>query len=343
MPTIIDVAKRANVSISTVSNAFNKPNRVNAKTRERVLNVAAEMGFRPNLYARSLRTRNTALIGIIVSDIQLPYIATLARGIQNRLNQAEKISLMANTDGSQERIRTIISQLRQQGVNAFILSPVPFNYDDQTRAFFSRLQSDGVSLAFISNELAESNFDTVLTKAQEGSKAMVRYLVELGHRKIAFVSLPFTRGTTGVKRWLGYQEGLIEAGLKVRSELVIETKMSFEGGVVALQQLLQLTDPPTAIIAASDVIASGIMNHAHQLGIQIPSELSIVGYNNEPLAAHLFPALTTVGLPIYQMGVKAAELLLERLQDNSLPPRKPLFDYELIVRESAAEPNKNKS
>lgn len=336
MTTIVDVAKIAKVSTATVSNAFNKPDRVGAKTRQRVLAVAQELGFQPNLHARGLRGASTGLVGIIVTDIQISYVSTLARGIQDQLSLNQRTGLIINTDGDQAKTQKTLRSLRQQGVGAFILSPAPFLYEEDTRALLQEFQADGVPLVFASNEMASFPADAVLTSAQEGAKAMVRYLVECGHRKIAFVTLPVGTGTSGLKRWLGYQEGLLESGIPIRSDYMVESEMSMEGGMKSIVPLLDLPDPPTAVMAVSDTIASGIISQCHRLGVKVPDELSVVGYNDEPLAKHTTPALTTVGLPLAEIGKTAADLLIQRLSQPDLPWQKPLFDFKLIVRESAA-------
>ena len=334
MPTIIDVAKRANVSTATVSNAFNKPNRVNAKTRERVLAVAAEMGFHPNLHAQGLRSRTTGIVGIIVSDIQLYYPATIARGIQERLRKSHKTGLINNSDSDLPAMKAIIHEMTEQGVRAFILCPAPFKYENETLEFLQVLMDGGIKMAFISNELASFPGDVALWQAQEGSKMLTRHLIELGHRKIAFVRLPLQSNMAGIKRWLGYQEGMLEAGLPLHPEYIIDGPIAFETGVMAWDQLRQLPDPPTAVIANDDMIAAGVINRCYHLGMRIPDDLSVTGFGNYPIAQYLSPKLTTVGVPLYTMGTNAAELLLERLADPSLPPRKSLLEYELIVRES---------
>ncbi|MEM7118109.1 MAG: LacI family DNA-binding transcriptional regulator [Chloroflexota bacterium] len=338
MTTIIDVAKRANVSTATVSNAFNKPQRVKAETRKRVLAVAAEMNFQPNLHASGLRSQRTGIVGIVVSDIRFNYSAVVAHGIQEELRRANRTGLIANTDGSHQKTRAILRELRQQGVRSFILSPAQYRYDEETLQLLREMQASGIHLAFVSNEMASFSADVVLWNAQEGTKQMVRHLVEQGHHQIAFVRLALNRNTAGLKRWFGFQEGMIEAGLPLIPEYIFEGKMNFETGVQALDHFRQLPEPPTAIFAIDDIVAAGVINRCYHLGIRVPHDLSVVGIGDLPIAQHLSPALTTIGVDIEQMGRKAAELLLERLDNGELPPRKHYLDYQLIVRESSAEP-----
>ena len=338
MTKIIDVARRANVSAATVSNAFNKPQRVRAETRERVLAIAAEMNFQPNLHASGLRRQQSGIVGIVVSDIRFNYVAVVARGVQEQLRQANRTGLIANTDGSHRKTRAILQELRQQGVRSFILCPAQYRYDDETRELLTQMQEDGILLSFVSNEMADFSADVVLWQAQEGVKQMVRHLVEQGHRNIAFVSLALNRRTAGLKRWLGFQEGMIEAGLALQPEYAFEAEMTFESGVQALDHFRQLAKPPTAIFAIDDVVAAGIINRCYHLGIRVPQDLSVVGIGDLPISQHLSPALTTVGVDLEQMGRKSAELLLSRLENPDLEPRKLNMDYKLIVRESVSRP-----
>lgn len=338
MTTIRDVAKRAKVSTTTVSYTFNQPQRVRTETRERVLAAAVELGFRPNLHASGLRSQQTGIVGIVVSDIRVYYSAVIARGIQEQLLRANKTGLIANTDGKQEKTRAVIQKLRQQGVRAFIFSPVPSRYDDETLALFRQMQTEGIPIAFVTNEMASFSADMVLWHAQEGVRRLVQHLVEQGHRKIGIARLQPGGHMSGVKRWLGFQEGMIESNLPLRQEYIFEGQLNFESGVEAVDYFRQLSDPPTAIVAIDDVIASGMMNRCFHLGVRVPSDLSIVGIGNTPITQHLSPALTSVGVDMEAMGRKSAELLLERLSDISLLPRKPFLDYQLALRESVAPP-----
>ena len=207
MTTIIDVAKAANVSPATVSNAFNRPDRVNAQTRERVLAIAAEMNFQPNMMAQGLRSQKSGIIGIVVADIRLGYAAQIAKGAHDRLREAGKTGLITNVGSDQIEIRGTLKDLRQQGVRAFVMAPAPYRYDEETRELLRQLQADGVQLSFVSNEMASFPADVVLWQAQEGAKMLVQHLTDLGHKKIAFIRLPLNKSTAGLKRWLGYQEG----------------------------------------------------------------------------------------------------------------------------------------
>lgn len=335
MTTIIDVAKRAKVSPATVSNAFNKPDRVNAKTRERVLAVAAEMNFQPNMWAHGLRSQKSGIVGIVVADIRFAYAAQIAKGAQDRLRESGKTGLITNTGRDQGEIRAILKELRQQGVRAFILAPAPYRYDNATRDLIREIQQDGVMFSFVSNEMASFPADVVLWQAQEGAKMLVRHLTGLGHRKIAFVRLPLNKSTAGLKRWLGYQEGILEQGLQLRTEYVFEGMLNFESGVRALDHFLSLADPPTAIMTNDDIMAAGVFNRCYHLGIRIPQDLSVTGFGNYDVGPHLSPALTTIGVKIEEMGRNAAELMLLRMDEPDRPVEKRLIDYDLIVRESA--------
>ncbi len=334
MTTIIDVAKRAKVSPATVSNAFNKPDRVGKATLERVLTIAAEMNFQPNLMAHGLRSQKTGIVGIVVSDIRIAYTAQIAKGAQDRLRQAGKTALITNTGHDQKNIRSHLLELRQQGIRAFVMAPAPYRYDEETQELLLQMLHDGIHMSFVSNELASFPADVVLWQAQEGAKTLVHHLAKLGHEKIAFVRLPLNKSTAGLKRWLGYQEGMLVLGLDLRDDYVFEGTLDFESGVRAANHLLNLADPPTAIVANDDLMASGIINRCYHMGIRIPEDLSIVGFSSLDMAKHLSPALTTVGVSLEMMGGSAAELLLQRLEEPERPAQKLFNDYELIIRES---------
>lgn len=334
MTTIIDVARQAQVSPATVSNAFNNPDRLRPETLERVLTVAAEMNFTPNLMAHGLRSQTSGLVGIMVSDIGIQYAAMIAKGAQARLREAQKSGLIINTGKDPVQVRTLMRELVQQGLRAFVMSPSPYRYDEETRELLLEMQSRGIVISFISNELASFPGDVVLWQAQEGAKILVQHLIGLGHRKIGFVRLPFDESTAGLKRWLGYQEGILGSGLPMREAFVFEGDLSFESGVNALDYFLSLEDRPTAIMTVDDHVAAGIINRCYHLGIRVPQDLSVVGFGDLELAQHLSPALTTIGVKVEEMGRQAAELLLRRLVDRDAPPQKPLVDFQMIVRDS---------
>ena len=335
MTTIIDVAKRANVSPATVSNAFNKPSRVGKATLERVLAIAAEMNFQPNFMAHGLRSQKTGMVAIVVSDIRITYTAQMAKGAQDRLKQAGKIGLITNVGHDQTAIRTHLLELRQQGIRAFVMAPAPYRYDEETQELILSMLNDGIQMSFVSNELGSFPADVVLWQAQEGAKTLVQHLAKLGHEKIAFVRLPLNKSTAGLKRYLGYQEGMHVLGLHLRDEYVFEGNLDFESGVRAANHLLNLPDPPTAIVAHDDLVAAGIINHCYHVGIRVPADLSIVGFSSLDMAQHLSPALTTVGISLEMMGNSAADLLLQRLEEPDRPAQKLYNEYELVIRESS--------
>ena len=337
MTTIIDVAKRANVSPATVSNAFNRPGRVSKNTLERVLAVAADMNFQPNIMAHGLRSQQTGIVGIVVADIQFPYAAQIAKGAQNRLREAGKTGLITNVGQNQSDIRAHLLELRQQGIRAFVLAPAPYRYDEETHTLLRKWIDEGIQLSFVSNEMASFPADSVLWQAQEGAKTLVRHLSKLGHRKIAFIRLPLDKSTAGLKRWLGYQEGMHSLGNPLNDDYVFEGILNFESGVRAANHFLNLADPPTAIMANDDLMAAGVINRCYHAGIRVPDDLSIAGFGNMDIAPNLSPALTTVGVSIEKMGRKAAELLLQRLEEPDRPIQRVFNDYELIIRESTGK------
>ena len=341
MAGVIDVAKRAQVSVGTVSNVFNNLDKVRPETRDRVLAAAAELDFRPNLHARALRRGHTTLIGVIVTDIEFPSLANLVRAIQEELTANGCIGVSVNTDGDQTKTRAALEDLRAQGFGGFILSPIPGWYDDETKAMLLRLHSEGVPLALVANDMAGFPTDVLEPHAEAGSRHMVNYLAEKGHEKIAYVGMQIDDVTAGRGRWLGFQEGMFDNGLPLRPEYRVEMPTAlhqFAAGAQALDKLMSLDDPPTAIMAVSDSVAHGLISTCHQRGIEVPDDVSVAGFNDEPVAKYFAPPLTTIRFATGEIGRQAAQFIVERLSDPHIPPRKPDYPIELIERESVGQP-----
>ena len=328
------MAELAEVSTATVSYTFNMPEKVRPETRERVLAASEELGFRPNVLARALRKGKHAMVGIIVSDIQTPYVASIVRSAQEALERADQIGVVVSTDGQSDTIRGAIENLVDRGVAAFVICPIPFRCDEETIDYFLELGRRGILISLISNSMDEFPGDVVNTKSRLAAAAMVEYLVSLGHRRIAWIGRPTGPELVGMNRQNGFIDGLKAAGL----ELIVDAALDMDSGLRAADQLLSLDNPPSAVLAIADVVAAGFLMGCYRAGLTVPQDISVAGLNDDPIARQVWPRLTTMRPARQESGSTAVKLLVERQQDESLPPRKPALDFELVIRESTGPP-----
>jgi LacI family transcriptional regulator len=325
--TIKHVAARAGVSIKTVSRVLNQEPRVNKEMRIAVEQAVAELNYRPNISARALAGMRSYLIGLIYDNPSPNYVSELQTGAMRACRPAgyhlmiEQIEL-ARPDLA-ERVIDAVSALRLDGV---ILSP-PLSDND---AVMSALEALAIPYVRIAPDDYPGRAPSVVMDDQCAAAEMTAYLWDRGHRDIAFVAAPKGHAAAARRRD-GFLLALAERGGAARPGYIIEGAFTTVSGMEAGLKLLALPDRPTAIFASNDEMAAGIMIAAYQSGVDLPGELSVVGFDDSPIAQSLHPLLTTVRQPTAEMAEAAARILIERG-----PPRSRVLDFELIVRGSVA-------
>ncbi|MBW7881486.1 MAG: LacI family DNA-binding transcriptional regulator [Caldilineaceae bacterium] len=335
MATIYDVAKRAGVSPSTVSRVFNKTAPISQKTIERVLKAAQELEYDPNPLASGLASSRTLMVGLVISDIQNPFSATLARGVQDTLERERYITIIVNTDGDPVKELEVLREIYRRGVDGFIIAPPQRGDATAHNNYIINLMKEGLPVVTIGNWLKEAKVDYVTSRAQDGAAAAVDHLVELGHRDIAFIGGYYTRGVA-VGRWLGYQEALLKHGVALQQAYMVETDVSTQGGQAAMERLLALPNRPSAVLTVNDLVALGAINSCRRHGIEVPRGISIVGFDDIPFAALSIPPLTTVAQPAYELGARAAELVLRRMREPTAPSVQAVLNCQLVIRQTTA-------
>jgi LacI family transcriptional regulator len=329
MTTIHDVAKRAGVSPVTVSRVINDAGNVNAATRARVEGAIAELGYVPNLSARSLRSRQTATLALIVPDITNAFWTTVARGVEDTA-QAEGYSvLLCNTDENLAKQTGYINAVLQQRVDGVILAP----YDSDPHNL-RQLGSLKTPVVILDRLVAGLEVDSVRTDSVSGAFALTQHLVSLGHRQIAMISGPSVT-STAEERVAGYCLALEEAGLPLDPRLVRRGEYRTASGRLLTDQLFQEGLDPTAIIAANNLVAMGVLESLQNHGKTVPQDIALVCFDELPDLARFYPFLTVVVQPAYDMGVNAAQLLLSRIEANvPLHPRHVILPSRLVLRYS---------
>jgi LacI family transcriptional regulator len=333
--TLRDVARLAGVHPGTASRALNAATRalVNEATAHRVLEAAEELGYQPNPIARGLKTNRSYTIGVLVPDITNPLFPPILRGIEDRLEEDGYTPLMANTDNDEQRERVDWQTMRARQVDGIITATA-----NRSDALVSEIVESGMVVVLINRRVNDPAVRAATPDNRGGMKLAIRHLAGLGHRRIAHIAGPL-EFSSGFDRREGFLEAMREAGLEPDPGLVIQSAAFTETeGARACRELLDLDGDATAVAAGNDLIALGCYDVLLERSMGCPADLSIVGFNDMPFADRFQPPLTTVRIPHYEIGVAAAELLVEALQNPDSEPRQLQLEPELVVRESTARP-----
>jgi len=326
--TIYDIAKKANVSISTVSRVFNGSPSVSKKTRKKVQKIIEEMNYVPSAIARSLVSQSSKTIGLIVSDVTNPFFTDAIDGIESILSSEGFTSFLCDTRYSPERENKYISQMLEKRVDGIIIFSA---YASDTN-LIARTKS---IIPIVSVQSTFKEVDCINTTDEEGAFEAVDYLIKLGHRNIAFLVYEYDNSTI-TDRMKGYLKAHKSNGIPVNKNYIIKSKFASNVGYYMAKEVLEKFPEVTAIFAYNDIIALGAYTAISQKGLKIPDDISIVGYDDIEMASIISPRLTTVSQPFYDIGKSAAELLLKRIKENTRStPQTILLPTKLVIRESA--------
>lgn len=332
MPTIKDVARRAGVAPITASRVINNSGYVSAETRRRVEAAIEELGYVPNRVARSLRSKRTQTLALVLTDITNPFWTTVARGVEDAARMGGFSVILGNTDESEPREYEYIQVLLQKQVDGFLL--VPARHGARSVALIQRQKVPLVVL----DRTVEANVDTVRSDSVGGARALTRHLISLGHRRIAMLTGP-REVSTAVDRALGYRQALEEAGIPVTGELMRFGPYTQQGGYAMTLSILSLSSRPTAIFAGNNFIAVGALRALREAGLQVPEDMSLVAFDDLPPSFVVEPFLTVAAQRAYEMGQVATQLLLTRLAEQEPgQPQEIVLSTELIVRRSCGNP-----
>jgi LacI family transcriptional regulator len=329
--TLRDVAGRAGVHPATASRALNPETRilVSEETTRRVLAAADELGYRPNPVARSLRTRRSHTVGVLIPDLNNPLFPPIVRGLDDRLAAAGYVALIGNTDGDDERERVVFEQMRARHVDGFVLATAHLRSPLLAEAARAELP------VVLMNRLAEDySFPSVSVDNERGIRMAVTHLAALGHRRIAHIAGP-QDVSTGLNRYRGFLTAMAACGLPVDPSLVVFARsFSLGEGQRCCRELLEAPVPCTAVAAGNDMLALGCYAALDAAGLSCPDDMSVVGFNDMPFIDLLRPPLTTVRFPHYQVGTEAAQLLLERIGGHNGPVKILYLAPEFVARGS---------
>jgi LacI family transcriptional regulator len=332
--TINDIAKLAGVSKKTVSRVINKSPRVREETRKRIQDIIEKHDFSPDLQARALAFRRSFLIAMIYDNPSPQYVVNMQRGILDTLEDTDLQLLVRPVDRNDprffEKLRQFLEERRLFGA----ILPPSVSEDDGVAELLQELNCPYVRIASMVLDMPSR---MVVTRDSEGGAEAARHIAALGHKRIGHIRGPAAFKSSH-ERLRGFKEGLAEHGVELDANLVVEAGYTYDTGYEAAKKLLSLPDRPTAVFAGNDEMAFGIYQAAKELKLKIPRDLSVVSFDDTPIAARVEPAMTSVRLPIREMGKRAAELLMAERGATPVDEGQISFVPELIVRESTSKP-----
>jgi LacI family transcriptional regulator, galactose operon repressor len=335
--TLREVAARARVHPATASRALNPETRllVREDTARRVLEAAEALGYHPNQVARSLRTRRSHTVGVLIPDLTNPLFPPIVRGLEDRLADASYVALLGNTDGDSERERALFEQMRARHVDGMVLATA--HLSDPLLVEAARA---GLPVVLVNRMAQDHSVPSVSVDSARGMQMAVSHLIGQGHRGIAHIAGP-QELSTGLHRYQGFVAAMESHQLAVGPDTVVFAKAySIEEGLRCTRLLLERRLGITAVAAANDMLAVGCFAALEEAGLGCPADMSVVGFNDMPFIDRLRPPLTTIRFPHYQVGTEAAQLLLERISGDGGPVKVLYLAPELVVRGSTAPPHK---
>ncbi|EGQ9815148.1 LacI family DNA-binding transcriptional regulator [Vibrio parahaemolyticus] len=330
MATMKDIAKLAGVSTSTVSHVINKTRFVSEEISERVNNAAKELNYyAPSALARSLKVNRTKTIGMLVTTSTNPFFGEVVKGVERSCYHKGYSLILCNTEGDNERMRQSINTLLQKRVDGLIL--MCSSLEGERIDVFERYPDIPVVVMDWGPMLFTS--DKIQDNSLRGGYLAAKYLIDCGHTEIGCITGPLIKHQAQM-RYEGYKRAMNEAGLEFNASWIIESDFECEGGYQAFKKMAERGTLPSSIFVSNDMMAMGVINAANELGIKVPDDLSIIGYDDIHIAKFMSPSLTTIHQPKYRLGQAAVETLVRRLDDKSNEAQVVQLEPTLVVRNS---------
>ncbi len=330
MPTMMEVAKRARVSIATVSNVIRGTKRVSPILQERVKAAIRDLDYSPNELARSLKVRQTRMLAMVLPDITNPFFPEIIRGAEDRAFERGYFLITANTDEQIGRERRIVSALRSYRIDGILLASAPGKDASHIR---STIQA-GISIVCLDRSVSGIETDAVLLDNVRGGHECVRHLIQTGHRRIAVITGPL-KLQTGRERLSGYKNALREAGIEIDPDLIFEGDFREESGYRLSKEMLLRRRKPSAIFVCNGVMTLGVLKTLEETGVRCPEDIALATFDDLTLDHSFHPHLTAVVQPSYEIGARAATILMDRIEGKLAPePLAVRIVPTLVVRES---------
>lgn len=328
--TIKDIANEAGVSVTTVSRVINNKPDVSDDTRNRVKEVINRLGYNPNKIARGLVLQKTYTIGLIIPDISNPFFPEVVKGVEDRSRERNYSVIFCNTDNKKEEERKAIELLKSKQVDGIILSLSLGN-----KEILDKLEDEEFPVVQIDRKISSSLFPAVIIDNVLSAYQATQYLIKRGHRDIAHITGDLDT-ITGRNRLKGFNKACNEMGYKIREEWIVRGDYSMESGYRAMMVLLNQPQSPTAVFAANDLMALGAYEAVYEKGLEIPGDVSIIGHDDIDIAGIIRPGLTTMSQPKYEMGQRAADVLINEIE-GTMNTGDIILDMKLVERSSVKE------
>ncbi|TFH81760.1 MULTISPECIES: LacI family DNA-binding transcriptional regulator [Pseudomonas] len=329
MATIKDVAALAGISYTTVSHVVNNTRPVSQEVRLKVEAAIKSLDYVPSAVARSLKAKTTATIGLLVPNSLNPYFAELARGIEDYCERNGYCVILCNSDDNPEKQRSYLRVLLEKRIDGLIVASAGGD-----SGLVQGLAGVKTPMVIVDRGLEGVDADLVRIDHEYGAYLATRHLIELGHRDIATIGGPASTSVAQMRR-AGFCRALKEAGIEVPSSRMLESDFTSTGGYNAAAVLLE-SNPPSAIFAGNDMIGIGVLRAAAERNVRVPAQLSVIGFDDIQMSRYVYPALTTVGQSILQLGEMAAEVLLRRIATPDLATDQRIVTPSIVLRESTA-------
>ena len=327
--TIKDVARKSGVSQATVSRVAGNYGYVSEANRRKVLAAIRELGYRPNVIARSMVTKSTHTIGLVVTDITNPFFAHLARGVESITWPAGYTLILANTDENPVHEEMVIRALLERQVDGLILVPA----SSQKSPFLEGVFQQEVPIVLLDRNVEGLSIDAVMVDNENGAFQAVTHLINLSHRRIAMI-IDNLSISTNAERLEGYRHALFAAGLPFDETLVQSCSYTQQSAFEITFEILCRTDHPTALFTANNFMTLGALQAIRRAGLSIPGDVALVGFDDLDWNVINSPQITAVTQPVAEMGNVAAQRLLARLQGDKTPPMEIRLRTGFIIRES---------
>ncbi|MCD6384347.1 LacI family DNA-binding transcriptional regulator [Candidatus Sumerlaeota bacterium] len=339
-PNIKKIAEMAGVSYGTVSRVLNNSPLVKEKTRKRVLKIIKEIGYTPNPVARALKNKSTYTIGLIITNMIYPFFPQIVQGIEDRAAQENYSVIICDSQGDKEKEAQRLMSLVSRRIDGLIAAPIDDPENNNLECYRSVIKR-GIPIVLLNYYLPIPECDFICVDDKPAAEIAVEYLIELGHRRIAFFHDVFSRSNN---RLLGYQEALRRHNIPFDESLVFARDVKKEGirlsigdeldGYNFCERMLKLSPVPTAIMCSNDAIAIGAYRRLAEVGLRIPEDISVIGFDNVSYSNYLYVPLTTVSQPTYEIGKMSFELLMERIKEPKQKAKRILVQAELVKRRS---------
>lgn len=327
--TIYDVAREANVSMATVSRVVNGNQNVKPATRKKVLEVIERLEYRPNAVARGLASKKTTTVGVIIPDISNNLYAELARGIEDIATMYRYNIILSNSDQNEEKELALLDTMLGKQVDGIVMMS-----DHVTSKIHQTLMQSPVPIVLAGSVDEHGEVPSVNIDYFQAAYEAVQLLLKNGHTRIAFVSGPLQYTINGAYKLAAYKKALQDAGITIDEHLIVAGEDTYDDGIATCEALMNIDEPPTAYFAASDELAIGIIHAAQDANKVVPDEIEVISFENSKLARMVRPQLTSVVLPLYDIGAVAMRLLTKLMNKENVEQQVVILPHHMEIRDS---------